>query len=66
MAKGKKEQLKQEHENKLMKLYDTYYSKCLEGDTQSFKAFVDCSKELFNDTEENEIMKILENAKVGD
>lgn len=60
MAKiNNKEKLKLEHENKLIELYNTYYKKALEGDNQSLKPFLDCSKELFKDSEESELMQIL-------
>lgn len=60
MAKlNNKDKLKLEHENKLVELYNTYYVKALEGDNQSLKPFLDCSKELFKDSEESELMQIL-------
>ena len=34
--KANKEQLKSEHEGKLIELYNTYYKKCLDGDTASW------------------------------
>ena len=58
---NKKQQLKNAHEQKLMNLYDTYYKKCLDGDTNSFKAFIDCSNELFQNEDDNEIAKLLRN-----
>lgn len=65
MAKiNNKEKLKLEHENKLIELYNTYYVKALEGDNQSLKPFLDCSKELFKDSEESEIMSILKGVKL--
>lgn len=66
MPKSRKQQLLDSHEKKLMDLYESYYKKALDGDNQAFKPFIDVSKELFSDSEENEIMKILQNTKVGD
>lgn len=64
MAKlNNKDKLKLEHENKLIELYNTYYKKAFEGDNQSLKPFLDCSKELFKDSEESEIMSILKGVK---
>lgn len=66
MPIGKKQQLKNQHEGKLMELYNAYYKKALDGDNQAFKPFIDVSKELFTDGEQNELLKILNNTKVGD
>ena len=57
--KVNKEQLKSEHEGKLIELYNTYYKKCLDGDTASLKAFLDCSKE-------NELLRMVQNAQIGE
>lgn len=65
MPKSKKQQLKDGHEKKLMELYENYYNKAL-GDPNSFRAFNDVAKCLFADSEENELLKILNNAKVGE
>lgn len=64
--KANKEQLKSEHEGKLIELYNTYYKKCLDGDIASLKAFLDCSKELFADSEENELLRMVQNAQIGE
>ena len=64
--KANNEQLKSEHEGKLIELYNTYYKKCLDGDTASLKAFLDCSKELFADSEENELLRMVQNAQIGE
>lgn len=66
MPIGKKQQLKSQHEKKLMELYESYYKKALGGDTASFKAFIDVSKELFADKEEDSLMKLLEDAKTDE
>ena len=66
MPISKKQQLKNQHESKLIELYKAYYQKALEGDNQAFKPFLDVSKELFADGQENELMKILKNVDVGD
>ena len=66
MPISKKKQLEKQHEDKLMELYKAYYEKALNGDNQAFRPFLDVSKELFADGEENELMKILNGAKVGD
>lgn len=66
MPIGRKQQLIKQHEKKLMDLYESYYSKALSGDTASFKPFLDVSKELFANKEEDELMKLLENAKVDE
>lgn len=63
---NKKDSLKAKHEEKLIELYETYYNKCLSGDTASLKAFLDCSKELFADNEENEVLKLIRQANIGD
>lgn len=66
MSISKKQQLKNQHEKKLMELYESYYAKTLAGDTQSFKPFLDVSKELFADKEEDSLMKLLENVEVDE
>lgn len=61
------EQLKKEHEEKLIALYNKYYELALSGDVQSFRAFIDFSKVFMGeDSEENELTRILKGAKVGD
>ena len=49
-----------------MELYESYYAKTLAGDTQSFKPFLDVSKELFADKEEDSLMKLLENVEIDE
>lgn len=66
MPVGRKQQLKNQHEKKLMELYESYYTKALKGDTQSFKPFLDVSKELFADKEEDSLMKLLENVEIDE
>lgn len=66
MPVGKKQQLKNQHEKKLMELYESYYAKALKGDTTAFKPFLDVSKELFADKEEDSLMKLLENVKIDE
>ena len=63
---NKLDSLKAKHEEKLIELYETYYNKCLEGDTASLKAFLDCSKELFADNEESELLDIIKGVHIGD
>lgn len=63
---SKKEKLKRDHEEKLVQLYNTYFEKCLSGDTASLRAFLDCSKELFADSEENELIKMIQNTKIDE
>ena len=53
------------HKQKLIDLYNNYYEKAIE-DTNCFKAFNDCAKELFKGKEDNEIDTILDNLKDGD
>ena len=67
MARTNKLQtLKNSHQDKLIELYNTYYNKCLDGDTASLKAFLDCSKELFSDNEESELIALLRDTTLGD
>lgn len=66
MSKPRKQQLKDSHERKLMDLYESYFKKALDGDNNSFKPFIDVSKELFTDGEENELMKIINNVKIDE
>ena len=66
MSIGRKQQLKNGHEKLLMDLYSTYYTRAIEGDTQSLKSFIDVAKELFGDEKEDELSAILKNIKVGD
>ena len=66
MSIGRKQQLKQAHDKKLMDLYESFYTKAIDGDSQSLKSFIDCAKELFGDEKEDELSAILKNIKVGD
>lgn len=66
MSIGRKQQLKQSHDKRLMDLYESYYKTAIEGDTQSLKSFIDVAKELFGDEKEDELSAILKNIKVGD
>lgn len=60
------EKFKREHKVKLRKLYDTYYNKCLEGDTASLGCFLSTAKELMADDKQSELYNLIKNAKVDD
>lgn len=66
MSIGRKQQLKNGHDKRLMDLYESYYTRAIDGDTQSLKSFIDVAKELFGDEKEDELSAILKNIKVGD
>ena len=63
---SKVDKLKKEHQDKLINLYNTYYEKCLGGDTASLSAFLNCSKELFATNDESELIKIIQNTKIDE
>lgn len=58
--------LKRLHQKKEIELYDTYYKKALEGDTQAFKAFREFSKEFFREDKEGELTQLLNKIPDGD
>ena len=64
MSIGRKQQLKQAHDKKLMDLYESYYTRAIDGDTQSLKSFIDVARELFGDEKEDKLSKILKGIKV--
>lgn len=47
------------HQKKLVDLYETYYRKALDGDTQAFKAFLEFSDKFFKDDKENGLTRLL-------
>lgn len=55
------------HNEKMIELYNIYYEKAKE-DTQAFKAFVDFSKQFFEEEneKENELTSLLNNINIGD
>ena len=66
MNVSKDEKFKREHKEKLRTLYDTYYQKCLEGDTASLSCFLSTAKELMADDSQSELYNLIKNAKVDD
>lgn len=57
--------LKVKHQEKMIKLYETYYDKALKGDVNSAKFLMDFSKEFFNDRKD-EVLSVLSNLEVDD
>ena len=51
--------LKRLHQKKLVDLYETYYQKAMDGDTQAFKAFLEFSDKFFKEDKENGLTKLL-------
>lgn len=51
--------LKRLHQKKLVDLYETYYKKAMDGDTQAFKAFLEFSDKFFKEDKENGLTKLL-------
>lgn len=51
--------LKRLHQKKMIELYNTYYQKALDGDTQAFKAFLDFSETFFKEDKENGLTALL-------
>ena len=51
--------LKRLHQKKLIDLYETYYKKAMDGDTQAFKAFLEFSDKFFKEDKENSLTKLL-------
>lgn len=51
--------LKRLHQKKLVDLYETYYKKAMNGDTQAFKAFLEFSDKFFKEDKENGLTKLL-------
>lgn len=51
--------LKRLHQKKLIELYNTYYKKALDGDTQAFKAFLDFSEKFFKEDKEGGLTLLL-------
>ena len=65
MAKPIKETLRLGHEKKMIELYNAYYTKALDGDSTSLRAFIEVSKVLFDGAdEENELGKLLKGLEV--
>ena len=64
MSIGRKQQLKQSHEKRLMELYESYYTRAIDGDSQALKSFIDVAKSLFGDEKEDELSLILKGIKV--
>ena len=61
-----KELLKSQHNQKMVELYNKYYTLALEGDTQAFRCFIDFSKTFFGNGEESELQAILKNVQFAD
>jgi hypothetical protein len=57
--------LKIMHQEKMIRLYETYYDKAIKGDVNSAKFLMDFSKELFSD-KKDEILSVLSNLEVDD
>lgn len=51
--------LKRLHQKKCIELYNAYYIKALEGDTQAFKAFQEFSNSFFKQDKEDGLTKLL-------
>lgn len=51
--------MKRLHQKKLIELYNRYYEKALDGDTQAFKAFLEFSDKFFAEDKENGLTKLL-------
>lgn len=66
MPKARIQQLKDSHEKKLMDLYESYYQKALEGDNNSFKPFIEVSKELFGEKEDDSVSALLKEIHEGE
>lgn len=60
-----KKLLKVMHQEKMIKLYETYYDKAIAGDVNSAKFLMDFSKEFFSD-KKDEILSVLSNIEVDD
>ena len=57
--------LKIMHNEKMIKLYETYYEKALEGDVNSAKFLMDFSKDFFKDSKD-EVLEILNRVDVDE
>ena len=55
-----------QHTGKMLKLYDTFYEKAMEGDVQAFKAIAEFSEKFFKMTGDSELIQILHGIKLED
>lgn len=54
------------NQQKMLELYDIFYQKAKEGDTASFKAFIDFSDRFFTSKGEDELLGIIQKANITD
>lgn len=57
--------IERKHQQKLIELYDIYYQKA-KDDVQAFKAFINFSQCFFVTKGEDQLLGILQNAKLDD
>lgn len=58
VLKAMKLVMKIQHQSKMIELYNIYFERAKE-DTNSFKAFVDFSKNFFDEKDDSELIKLL-------